>query len=547
MEPVRPPPETTVSVRSTCHRVTGGRKVVIGKPIANTSVYVLDEKREPVPTGVTGELYIGGAGVAHGYLNRPELTAERFVRDPFRAGRERRESRMYKTGDLGRWLPDGSVEYLGRNDFQVKLRGYRIELGEIEARLSTLGGVTEALVLAREDEPGDRRLVAYYTGPEAPDAEALRAHAVEGLPEYMVPSAYVRLAALPLTPNGKVDRKALPRPDGDAYVSRGYEAPQGELEEGLAAIWSEVLKVERVGRNDHFFERGGHSLLAVELIARVQRKLNSEVGLRELFVQPTLAGFAAAVSAGRSTKWPSNLVALRPEGSVAPLFAVHEAGGTVDYVRTLAQHLDPAVPVYGLEASGFMADEVALRSVPDMAVRYVVAIRRVQERGPYRLMGYSAGGNIAYAMASLLLEAGEEVAFLGLVDSYAHFGSLPDIVETMKLVDSQRDVGTEDTVVFRVLVRRFVPPGELSEFDEVAAGGDLSAMAKFLKRIGLLSADLDESALYRMVRVRTGILEALVGYRPPSLAVKATLFQAALGRVVRRQSGVGRRAGPRLA
>ena len=210
------------------------RTIPIGRPISNVRIYILDAQGEPVPVGVGGELYIGGAGVARGYLNRPELTAERFLRDPFatEAG-----ARMYKTGDLGRWLADGNIEFLGRNDLQVKIRGYRIELGEIEAVLAQHAAVRDAVVVAREDPGGDKRLVAYYTCAEAGEqnerawgAEQLRAHILAKLPEYMVPAAYVRLESLPLTPNGKLDRKALPAPEADAYVVRGYEAPEGEIE-----------------------------------------------------------------------------------------------------------------------------------------------------------------------------------------------------------------------------------------------------------------------------------------------------------------------------
>ncbi|HEU4885333.1 MAG TPA: amino acid adenylation domain-containing protein, partial [Longimicrobium sp.] len=240
----------------------------IGVRIPDLRIYILDARGEPVPVGVTGELYVGGAGVARGYLNRPELTAQRFVRDPFSP---HPRARLYRTGDLGRWLADGTLEYLGRNDHQVKIRGFRIELGEIEARLAELPGVREAVVLAREDVPGDQRLVAYVVGDA--DAESLRAHLSTALPEHMVPAAYVRLQALPLTPNGKLDRKALPAPGGEAYAARAFEAPLGEVEEALAEIWAELLGVERAGRRDNFFELGGHSLLAVRMISRVRQVL----------------------------------------------------------------------------------------------------------------------------------------------------------------------------------------------------------------------------------------------------------------------------------
>ncbi|MBK5511627.1 non-ribosomal peptide synthetase [Pseudomonas sp. TH15] len=258
----------------------------IGKPIANTRLYILDAHQQPVPQGVVGELYIGGVQVARGYLNRPELSAERFLDDPFQAN-----GRMYRTGDVARYRPDGNIEYLGRNDDQVKIRGLRIELGEIQARLAQIEGVQEAVVVAREDVPGDKRLLAYYTG-ERLDIDVLRSHLLEHLPDYMVPAVFVHLDALPLSPNGKLDRKALPAPDQQSLKTREYEAPVGDVEITLARLWAELLNVERVGRHDHFFELGGHSLLAVSLIGRLRQE-GMEADVRALFEQPTLAGYAA--------------------------------------------------------------------------------------------------------------------------------------------------------------------------------------------------------------------------------------------------------------
>ncbi|MBT0964196.1 non-ribosomal peptide synthetase, partial [Denitromonas iodatirespirans] len=261
----------------------------IGVRIPDLKTYILDDFRRPAPVGVVGELYVGGAGVARGYLKQAELTAERFLEDPYVDG-----GRIYKTGDLGRWLPDGTIEYLGRNDFQVKIRGFRIELGEIEAKLAQHELVRDVVVLALDDG-GGKRLVAYIIGDEPLAAEGLRAYAEQVLPAYMVPSAYVSLERFPLTPNGKLDRKALPAPDGAAFVQRPYEPPQGEVEERLAALWAELLQLELVGRHDNFFELGGHSLLAVTMIGRMrQAGLFSDV--RALFITNSLAEFANTVS-----------------------------------------------------------------------------------------------------------------------------------------------------------------------------------------------------------------------------------------------------------
>jgi amino acid adenylation domain-containing protein len=269
--------------------------VPIGHPIANIRIYILNARLQPVPLGVSGEIYIGGVGVARGYLNRPELTEQRFIGDPFSA---ETGARLYKTGDVGRWLLDGNIEYLGRNDFQVKIRGFRIELGEIEALLALCPGVREAVVIAREDRAGDKRLVAYLTAQDEGNLAAadLRARLAGSLPDYMLPGAFVMLSALPLTANGKLDRQALPVPDSDALITRPYAAPQGPVETAIALIWQALLEIEQVGRDDDFFELGGHSLLAVQLIARLRQELNVEVALPEFFAQPTPAALARVVS-----------------------------------------------------------------------------------------------------------------------------------------------------------------------------------------------------------------------------------------------------------
>jgi acyl carrier protein len=259
----------------------------------NTQIYILDPTREPVPIGVTGEIYVGGAGVARGYLNRPSLTAERFIASPFIAG-----GRLYKTGDLGRYLADGNIEFLGRSDLQVKIRGFRIELGEIEARLAEHPQVREAVVLAREDQADDKRLVAYYTCAEineTPDVVELREHLLALLPPYMVPAAYVRLEKLPLTPSGKLDRKQLPAPDSSAYVSHIYESPQGPIEEEIAAIWAEVLGIDRIGRHDNFFDLGGHSLLAVRLVAQISLAMEARLSLEDVFLKPTVSSMSELI------------------------------------------------------------------------------------------------------------------------------------------------------------------------------------------------------------------------------------------------------------
>jgi non-ribosomal peptide synthetase component F len=289
------PTETTIW--SLVERVLPGEAHPgIGRPIANTQVYILDAAGRPVPVGVPGELYIGGAGLARGYLKRPELTTERFVRDPFSTTPG---ARMYRTGDLARWRADGTVQCLGRADHQVKIRGYRIEPGEIEAALAKHADVVQNVVVARADSTGEQRLVAYVIARQGVtlDPAGLRKFLAQDLPDYMVPSTYVAQEQFPLTPNGKVDRKALPDPGASALaVSTSYAAPTSETETALAAIWQEVLNIPRVGRNDNFFDLGGHSLLVVQVQSRIQKTLGHVLPIVDFFQHTTVTTLAARLS-----------------------------------------------------------------------------------------------------------------------------------------------------------------------------------------------------------------------------------------------------------
>ncbi|BET96664.1 non-ribosomal peptide synthetase [Xenorhabdus sp. TCT-1] len=323
------------------------RSIPIGRPIANTLIYILNPHGHPVPTGVTGEIYIAGAGVARGYLNHPELTTEHFLTNPFAA---EPDTRMYKTGDLGRWLPDGNIEYLGRNDFQVKLRGFRIELGEIEARLTQCDGVREAVVIAREDEPGQKRLVAYLLPQEGiePEPAALRQQLAQHLAEYMLPNAFVTLESFPLTPNGKLNRQALPTPDLSAVATRGYEAPISETEITLAQIWQNLLGLEQVGRYDHFFELGGHSLLAVQLAAHVRQDLARDLSLQQLFDQPILMDLAQTLTGASATA--QMMIPVTDRNQQLPLsFAQQRLWflSQIDQAASLAYHIPLALRLTG--------------------------------------------------------------------------------------------------------------------------------------------------------------------------------------------------------
>ncbi|MBD1229037.1 non-ribosomal peptide synthetase, partial [Xenorhabdus griffiniae] len=325
----------------------------IGRPIANTRIYILDAHGQPVPRGVAGEIYIAGAGVARGYLNRPELTTERFLTDPFSS---QPDARMYKTGDLGRWLPEGNIEYLGRNDFQVKLRGFRIELEEIETQLSQCDGVREAIVLAREDEPGQKRLVAYLLPQEGVELvpAKLRQQLSQHLADYMLPSAFVTLTDFPLTPNGKLDRQALPAPDSSAVVTQGYEPPHGRIETALAQIWQDLLGLERVSRHDHFFELGGHSLMIVSLIEEL-RNLGWRLDVRSVFASPILTDMAQTIQHDtQAFVVPPNLIpedcsAITPD--MLPLVSLSQAeiDAIVDTVSGGARNVQDIYPLSPLQ------------------------------------------------------------------------------------------------------------------------------------------------------------------------------------------------------
>ncbi len=353
---------------TTCHAMApGGRvdgAVPLGRPIANTRAYVLDRALEPVPAGVPGELFAGGDGVARGYLGRPELTAERFVPDPFRDPIAEPGARLYRTGDLVRWRPDGTLEFLGRVDNQVKIRGFRVEPGEVETVLQGHPGLVAACVVVREDLPGERRLVAYWVPAKAPDEKAvlssagLRGFLGERLPDYMIPAAFVRMAELPLNANGKVDRRALPAPDMDGGRETGFVAPRTEMEALLASVWSEVLGVERVGAEDDFFELGGHSLKAAQVVSRVRARLSAGVPLRVLFESPRLADLAAWLEQAERTAEPEAVAAV-PGGRELPLSFAQERlwfldqlePGSAAYNVPLALRLEGDLDAAALEAA----------------------------------------------------------------------------------------------------------------------------------------------------------------------------------------------------
>jgi thioesterase domain-containing protein/acyl carrier protein len=388
--------------------------VPIGRPIANTQVYILDAHLQPVPIGVSGELHIGGAGLARGYLNRPDLTSEKFIRNPF--SNEPGE-RLYRTGDLARYRPDGNIEFLGRKDHQVKIRGFRIELGEIEATLSQHPGVRQNVIIAREDTPNEKRLVAYVVPNEGQSLTVgdLRIFLRSKLPDYMVPSLFVMLETLPLTPNGKVNRRALPVPDtAHPELEESFITPRDTLELQLVMVWEEVLDIQSVSVRDNFFDLGGHSLLSVRLLARIKEEFGTELPLATLFQAPTVEQLAGVLRQSQ-TGWQaprSSLVAIQPGGSKPPFFCVPGNLGNVFVdLGGFAQHLGPDQPFYGLQ------DGVQNPArIEALAAHYIDEIRTVQPEGPYLLGGVCSGGVVAFEMAQQLQAQDQKIALLALVE-----------------------------------------------------------------------------------------------------------------------------------
>jgi aspartate racemase len=445
------PTETTIW--SSVHRVgpSGQSPVVeLGHPIANTQFYILDEQRELVPPGVSGELYIAGDGVARGYYNRPELTNEKFVPDPFA---QKPGARMYRTGDRVRRSSTGSLHYLERVDYQVKIRGYRVEIGDVEAAITRHENVKQAVVVAREDGgSGEKRLVAYLVanhdlaangngnghngqGPISPTTTNGNGHhgpvvgampspgewrifLKEFLPDYMVPARFVVLDELPLTPNGKIDRKRLPLPEETEIYGDDFLAPRDSLELQLTKIWEKVLGQQPIGIRDNFFDLGGHSLMAVRLFMQIEQVFERSLPLAVLFQAPTIEQLATVLrEQGWSSSW-SSLVPLRAVGSAPPFFCVHSLGANLVSYQSLASRMDKDQPFFGLQPAGLDGKEESHTRIEEMAAHYLKEIRGLQPEGPYFLGGVCLGGTIAFEMAQQLKQAGEEVGLLALIDSY---------------------------------------------------------------------------------------------------------------------------------
>ncbi|HVK57389.1 MAG TPA: amino acid adenylation domain-containing protein, partial [Candidatus Kapabacteria bacterium] len=409
-----PTENTTFSTWYHIKELKDDATVPIGRPIANSSLYILNPLLQPVPVGVPGEVFVGGDGLAHGYWERPELTAQKFVYSPFVESNEL----LYRTGDIARFDHDGNVEFVGRVDHQIKLRGFRIELGEIEALLSRHPRVSNAVVMLREDLPGDKRLVAYLTPKgNAPAKGELKAYLKAHLPEYMIPSAFVMMERFPLTPNEKVDRKALPVPEQSRPdLIRTLVAPRDAIEQQLTKIWEKVLGVQPIGVADNFFDLGGHSLLAVKVFSQIEKILGKKLPLATLFRAPTIEEIARVLREDNQTKSWSTIVDIQPKGSRPPFYWIHtlggDGGGGFFYYRKLAELLGPDQPSFGIRSP-----QEPFSRIEDMARFYIKEIQKFQPKGPYYLGGFCFGGNVAFEMAQQLTAKGEKVALLVMLES----------------------------------------------------------------------------------------------------------------------------------
>lgn len=416
-----------------------GTSVPIGTPIGQTSAYVLDHYRRLVPVGIAGDLWLGGPGLAREYLNLPALTAERFVQHAFE-GEAGMAERLYATGDRVQWRQDGTLEFLGRRDEQVKIRGFRVEFGEIEQTLLMHPAVSQAVVIAQDFGPGDKRLAAYIIAKNAPSDTELLQFLSDKLPQFLMPSAFVFLTQIPLTENGKPDRRALPAPEA---MRRDTKTTVGEvrdvLEQDLMQIWRELLPASSFGIYDDFFDLGGHSLLALQLFGRIEKQLGIAFPFPTIFQAPTIAQLADRIRRPETTaNSHSLLVPIQPQGSKPRLFCIHPDHGLVLFYQELAKQLSPEQPVFGLQAAGLTENQLPHVTIEEIASRYVQEIQAFQSEGPYCLAGYSLGGVIAFEMAHQFRAGGHTVSFLGLLDTYAPIAFQQNLIEKSPL---QRTIG----------------------------------------------------------------------------------------------------------
>ncbi len=520
------PTEASVEVTHwACDRHGSKRPTVpIGRPIANTEIYILDANLNPVPVGIPGELHIGGVGLARGYLNRDDLTIEKFIKNPF--SKERTE-RLYKTGDIARFLDDGNIEYLGRVDHQVKIRGMRVELGEIEAALKEVAAVRSAIVTMRHDQVGDQRLVAYVIASEnETSARELKLHLERKLPAYMIPSAFVLMDSFPHTVAGKIDLLSLPIRDVDASCEQEFVAPRNVLEQKLVDIWEKTLKIHPISVKDSFFDLGGHSLLAVSLFSEIAAVTGKQLPLATLFDAPTVEGIASILQ--QESSGASCLVPINSEGSKLPLFCVHAGGGNVLFYRDLARHLGPDRPFYGVQPRGLNGKQERHFRIEDMAAYYLEEIKKVYPSGPYNVGGSSFGGLVAFEMAKQLQEQGDSVGLVALFDTYApgylkrHLRTSAGRIKLAFLVDR---------IVHHVETIRILSPGKKWSYIKVKATKAKNQFRRFRKRsrrrvTAQLLKSLGRPLPEHLRETQSSIKIAAAAYQPKTYPGVVTLFRA---------------------
>lgn len=505
------PTETTIW--STAHLIDDGTAPVsIGRPLANTQAYVLDERLRPVPAGVPGDLYLGGDGVARGYRGLPGLTAGRFLPDHL-SGRS--GARMYATGDRARWRPDGTLTFLGRDDGQVKVRGFRIEPGEIEHRLEQHPAVRRAVVLVREDRPGDRRLVAYVTGEGVPLA-GLRDHLRGYLPDYMVPGTLVPLPEFPLTTSGKVDRRALPAPAAH-HAGRAHVPPRDPVELAVARIWEDVLGVRPVGVTDQFFDLGGHSLLVLRLVVEIEKRFGTRLPMAAIFQGATVESFARMLREGYQPPAGAHLLELSPGGAGVPVFFAHPAGSEVVCYRSFAGLLPGDHPLYALASPPAENGELPFASFEDRARQFAGLIRQVRPHGPYALAGWCYGGANAFAVARELEAAGERVS-VTVIDSH-----LPDLAPG-------EDEPDRAEIIAAIAVNLQWDYGpNLKTVDELRGmSGEehLDYLLGIARSADYLPSDAGRAQIAEVVDVWLANLRLLWRYRPTPIASPVTVIRA---------------------
>ena len=562
------PTETTIW--STAYKVEANQlidrnketPVSIGRAIANTQIYILDRHLQPVPIGVTGELHIGGVGLARGYLHSPDLTEKKFIPNPFSsrvvgAGLEDNLSRtqttirhnppsseallcrgeisnssvtsipnlhtsdrLYKTGDLARYLPDGNIEYIGRIDDQVKIRGFRIELGEIENALRKHPEVQEAVVIAKSEKSDDKQLVAYVVpNQEKPLPSTLRNFLKPKLPDYMVPAAFVVLESLPLTPNGKLDHRALPAPDTSSFVDASFVPPRNEIESQLAHIWSEILNIHPVGVKDNFFDIGGHSILAVHLMGKIKQQFGKTLPLTALFPSATIEELAHRLQTETDALTHPCIVPIQPTGNKSPFFCVHPAWGHVLCYVNLSRYLGDEQPFYGLRAIGFDEGEKPLDRVEDMASLYIEAIRTVQPEGPYQIGGWSFGGVVAFEIAQQLHKMGQEVSRLALLDSY-----VPILLDKNKKIDDVYLVGVLSRVFGGMYGQDNLVTSE--ELEGLSISEQIEYITDKARKVKIFPSEVEGQDNRRIVDVLVGTLKATYAYQRQPYPGKVTAFRA---------------------